>query len=188
MKKMNEQELIACIEEAGRVTLQIWKQYFTDLDAFGVRRWLKEHGLPEEMTLELRSCELAYITPNGVVMQVRGCDAGSLGVWGGGCKWYESYESCAMREAYEETGLILDEENLELVGMDNHFHEYANGHKAFYYTARYRIVFQKTPEIIIDGESLGYKTITSTEGEKILPHQVSFINDMLAWWEQNKKN
>lgn len=182
---MSNKDLAQIISDTGRVTLAIWESYFIGLGHRQVRAWLKDHGLPAEMILELRSTEIAVVTPKGILMQVRGSDNGQLGMWGGANIWYENYETCARREMWEETRIALKEGQLIEMEDNRHYHKYANGQQADFITRRYVLLLEYVPEIVLDQESTGARLVTSVENEPILEHQIDFIQRVLQEYYNN---
>ena len=175
----NPEELAKEIAATGRVTLEVWEKHFTGLDHRQVRAWLQNHGLPSDMILELKSTEIAVVTPAGILMQVRGSDNGQLGMWGGANNWYENYETCARRELWEETRIFTREGQLTHYEDNHHYHRYANGQQADFITRRYVLVLSYVPEIVLDQESTGMRLITSVENQPILEHQVDYIKRLI---------
>ena len=176
---INNNDLAQIISDAGRVTLDIWESHFIGMGHRQVRAWLQNHNLPADMILELRSTEIAVVTPAGILMQVRGSDNGQLGMWGGANIWYENYETCARREMWEETRIALKEGQLIEKEDNQHYHKYANGQQADFHTRRYVLLLDYVPDIVLDHESTGSRLITSVVDEPILDHQVDFIRRVL---------
>lgn len=164
------------IRDAGRVTAEIRKTYFRDLDFMEIREWLEAHGLDRHTPLELESVEIALKTPFGIMMQIRPSDHDQLGLWGGVLNLTETPEEGAVRELREETGLIISKEQLHFKGVNEHYHEYANGDKAYFIAHRFVVEFDHVPNITTDEESVGAYMVTHT----ILRHQQLFIKELLG--------
>lgn len=160
----------------GRVTAEIKKKYFADSGFGALRNWLEENGLDRHFPLELESTEIAIKTPFGILMQIRPSDKDQLGVWGGVLEKDETPAQGAVRELREETGLIVNEEQLEFIEVNEHFHEYANHDKAYFKSYRYVLNLDYVPEITTDEESVGVFMVTHT----ILSHQQKFIKKVLG--------
>lgn len=164
------------ILEAGRVTSDIKKEYFYGSGFGTIRDKLEEMGLDRHMPIELRSTEIAVVTPFGIMMQIRPSDKNQLGLWGGVLNDGEEPEDGAIRELVEETGIQLSKGQLEFVELNEHFHEYANGDKAYFKTYRYVVKFESIPKITTDEESVGAFMVVHT----ILEHQRDFIKRLLG--------
>ncbi|MBR3614752.1 MAG: NUDIX domain-containing protein [Clostridia bacterium] len=128
------------------------------------------------MILELRSTEIAVLTPFGVIMQIRAYDHDQLGLWGGVLEEDEEPAAGAVRELKEETGLEITEEQLQFVEINEHFHEYANGDKAYFHSYRYILELDYVPKIVTDEESVGAIMVVHT----ILSHQQEFVKRVLG--------
>ena len=124
---MKDSALIALILSKGCITEEIRMEYFKGMKFMTIRQWLEDHGLNRHFPIELYSSEVAIITPKGVMMQVRPCDADMLGLWGGVVEDGETPEDAIIRELYEELKLEVRAEDLKFVEKDNHFHRYQNG-------------------------------------------------------------
>lgn len=168
------------ILEAGRVTTKIKKEHFAGMDVKTIRNTLEELGLDRHMPIELMSTEIALLTPFGVLMQVRPTDHDQLGMWGGVLNDGENPVSGAVRELREETGIIVDESQLEFKELNEHFHEYANGDKAYFKSFRYVVRFDYVPKVVTDEESVGAVMVAHI----ILDHQQEFIGRILREEEE----
>ena len=164
------------ILEAGRVTSDIKKKYFYGFDFGTIRNQLEKMGLDRHMPMEIESTEIAVITPFGIMMQIRHFDNNQLSMWGGGLNDDEKPIDGAIRELKEETGIEVDESQLQFIEVDEHFHEYANSDKVYFKAYRYCVRFEEIPKITTDEESVGAFMVVHT----ILDHQQDFIKRMLG--------
>ena len=168
--------LYAEISEAGRVTTKIKRENFAGMKVKEIRDFLEELGLDRHIPIELMSTEIALLTPFGVLMQVRPTDHDQLGMWGGVLRDGENPVQGAIRELYEETGIVIEESQLEFKELNDHFHEYANGDKAYFKSFRYVVRFDKVPKVVTDEESVGAVMVAHI----ILGHQQEFIGRVLS--------
>lgn len=180
-------ELIYCkdeILECGRVTDALKSKYFPGKSFKEIRDNLEKMGLDRHMILELSSTEIALLTPFGVLMQIRPYDNNQLGMWGGVLEDGEYPEDGAIRELKEETGIEIDKSQLELVELNEHYHQYDNGDQVWYKTFRFCVKFDYVPKIVTDEESAGAVMVAHI----ILEHQRDFIKRMLEKIEQSEKD
>lgn len=171
MEKMKKE-----IFAAGRITSEIKNNYFSGVGFGTIRNRLEEMGLDRHMPIELESTEIAVVTPFGIMMQIRPTDYNQLGMWGGVLNDGEQPEEGAIRELREETGIKVDKDQLEFVEVNEHFHEYANGDKAFFKCYRFVLRLDHVPQIATDEESVGAYMVVHT----ILEHQREFIKSLLG--------
>lgn len=164
------------IKKEGKVSEQIRKRFFYGRTFKDIRSWLKENGLDSHMPIELVSTEVALVTPEGILMQIRKSDKNQLGLLGGVVNDSETPEEGALRELAEETGIELCSDDLEFVGINKHFHQYDNGDKAIFKSYRYIVRMDYVPEIRTDEESEGTILVTKT----ILSHQQNFVREILS--------
>lgn len=164
------------IIENGRVTAEIEEKFFPGADFMAIRNKLEEIGLDRHYPIELSSTEIALVTPFGVLMQIRPVDRDQLGVWGGILEAGETPREGAVRELKEETGIEIDESDLEFVEINESFHEYANGDKVFFKAHRFIVHFNYVPKVITDEESVGVVMVAHT----IIDHQQNFIKRVLG--------
>ena len=164
------------ILEAGRVTTQIRETYFQGMDFKAIRNTLEDLGIDRHTAIELESVEIALVTPFGVMMQIRPSDHDQLGMWGGVLEEGECPAAGAVRELREETGIVIDKSQLKFVELNEHFHEYANGDKAYFKSHRYILRLDYIPKITTDEESVGVIMVVHT----ILSHQHDFIKKVLG--------
>lgn len=164
------------IEKSGRITTEMQKSFFDGMDFKEIRNCLKENGMDFHMPIELRSTEIALVTPYGVMMQIRPTDKCQLGLWGGVIEGSETPEEGAVRELYEELGISVTEDQLIFIEENDHQHEYANGDKAIFHTYRFKICFDYVPKIKTDEEAVGVFMVVHT----ILEHQSDFVKRILG--------
>ena len=164
------------IIEAGRVSTELKKKYFSGVGFGTIRNRLEEMGLDRHMPIELRSTEIAIMTPFGVMMQIRPTDHNQLGLWGGVLNDDEEPVDGAIRELCEETGIQVEASQLQFVEENEHFHKYANGDMAFFKSYRFVLKLEEVPQITTDEESVGAFMVVHT----ILEHQVEFIKRVLG--------
>lgn len=164
------------IREAGRVTAEMRKTYFQGMGFKTIRNKLEEIGLDRHTAIELESTEIALVTPFGVMMQIRPTDRDQLGMWGGVLEDGETPVEGAVRELREETGIEVDASQLEFVEVNEHFHEYASGDKAFFKSYRFILRLNYVPKITTDEESVGVFMVVHT----ILSHQHDFVKKVLG--------
>lgn len=176
MKAEKLLELKACLESTGRVTRKIKETYFQGTSFKEIRDTIEQLGLDRHMPIELFSTEIAIVTPLGILMQIRPSDNDQLGLWGGVLHDGEEPVSGALRELYEETGLVFGRSQLEYIETNTHEHEYANGDKAVFTSYRYAVRLDKVPKITTDEESVGVFMVVHT----IISHQHEFIKRLLG--------
>lgn len=164
------------IIEAGMITTEIKKKYFWGVSFEEIRKKLEEIGIDRHIPIELKSTEIAILTPEGILMQIRPLDKNQLGLWGGALNDDEEPIDGAIREIFEETGIKLDKEQLEFIETHEHFHEYANQDKAYFKSYRYLVRFDYVPEIKIDEESNGTVLVSHT----ILNDQQDLVKRLLG--------
>lgn len=170
-----EKTIKQAIREAGRVTTDIRKNFFSGYKFMAIRNWLEENGLNRHMAIELESTEIALITPFGVLMQIRRYDHDQLGMWGGVIEDGEQPYQAAARELFEETGIKIADSQLEFVEVNEHYHKYDNGDEAYFKSYRYIVRFENVPKVTTDEESVGAVMVAHT----ILSHQQDFIRRVL---------
>lgn len=158
------------ILELGKVTNDIRSQYFKGWDFKNIRNWLEAVGLDRHLTIQLRSVELLLLTPKGALLQKRPSDKNQFGLWGGVINDDETPEEGLEREIYEELKIKIKAEDCKYVGIDNHYHQYANGDQAEFEAYRYILKLDYVPEVELDEESAGATLVMP-----ILSHQREFI-------------
>lgn len=164
------------ILKAGKVTSEIKKKYFFENSFELIRDKLDKLGIDRHMPIELESTEIAILTPNGILMQIRPLDKNQLGLWGGALNDGEEPKDGAVRELFEETRIKINKEQLEFLEIHEHFHEYSNKDKAYFKSYRYLVRFNTVPKIITDSESVGTCIVSHT----ILNHQQDLIKRLLG--------
>ena len=167
------------IERLGRITSKMQETLFLGMSVKEIRNCLKENGMDFHMPIELRSTEIAIVTPCGVMMQIRSYDRNQLGLWGGVIEENETPEEGAVRELYEELELYVTKDQLTFVEEDDHFHQYANGDKAIFHAYRFVIYFDFIPTIKTNEESAGVAYVDHT----ILSHQRDYVQRILDGFE-----
>lgn len=167
---------VEAIRNAGVVTYAVRHTYFQGQGFGAIRNWLQENGLDRHLAIELRSTEIALVTPFGIMMQIRPTDHDQLGLWGGVLKDTETPEDGAIRELREETGIEFPADALEFMEENDHSHQYANGDKAIFHCYRFKIVLDYVPKIKTDEESTGVFMLVHT----VLDHQQDFVKRILG--------
>lgn len=167
--------------KVGRITYGLKRRYFFGKEPKEIRDELEKIGIDRHICIDCNSTEIAIVTPYGIIMQIRTHDNNRLGLWGGVIKDEEEPYYGALRELKEETGLKFNTCNIKFIETNIHFHEYANGDKGNFYSYRYVLKLDYTPEIIIDEESKGIEFVTKETfiNQDILEHQRDFINRIL---------
>lgn len=169
------------IEEEEMVSEEIRRKFFFGKTVFEIRDWLEENELDRHMPIETASTEIAVLTPEGVLMQIRAADANALGMWGGVVSDNETPEEGAIRELQEETGISLKPGELEYVEFNRHTHCYSSGDKALFNCYRYVLQLNEVPEIETDDESNGFAFVKKVADlESVLDHQQEFVERMLS--------
>lgn len=173
--------LKAQITDKGRVSRNIRLKYFGDKSFAEIRDWLEENGLDRHMAIELTSTEIAIQVPDGILLQVRSADKNQLGMWGGVLEHGETPVDGALRELYEETGLVITRDDLMFIETNKHQHKYANGDIAFFKSYRFVIRFEEEiSKLKLDFESNGFRVISSIEEvANVLSHQQNFLIKLL---------
>ena len=173
--------IIKAITSEGKVSRKIQNEYFAGKDFRFIRDWLEENHLDRHMALELESTEIAIMCPKGLILQKRACDNDAFGLWGGALIHGEEPDNGAIRELQEETGLIVEPNQLRYMSIDKHSHEYANGDKAIFTAYRYLLELDYVPEIKLEGsadESSGICFLS------ILDHQIDFVCQLLQMYRK----
>ena len=172
--------LISDIANKGRVSRDIRIKFFSDKSFSEIRDWLERNGLDRHMPIELTSTEVAIQVPGGVLLQVRSADKNQLGMWGGVLESGETPVEGAIRELYEETGLLVTRDDLMFIEINKHQHKYANGDIAFFKSYRFVIEYAELPTMKLDSESNGFRIISSIEEvANVLSHQQNFLTQLL---------
>ena len=164
-----------CFRFAKGISLATRAQLFGSLDVRGIRNILERHGHDRHMLIEARSTEIAIVTPQGVVMQVRS-DENHLGLWGGELGMNELPLIGAQREVFEETKLLVPLSEFQYVETYKHRHTYPNGDKCLYHTHRYVLRYSNVPPIQTDSESKGFDVVRHT----FLREHEDFIERILS--------
>lgn len=160
------------------VTTEMRKTTFAGMNFLQIRNALEAQGLDRHMPIELESTEVALITPEGIILQVRAQNEG-IGLWGGSIEWGETPLEGAVRELAEETGLLLKEEQFTYMETHKHSHTYPNQDKAIFTAYRYVVRLEYIPEIRIDEESTGYVIIKELI-DGIMKSDAEFVKQLLS--------
>ena len=167
------------IRQCGFVSHELRSSFFSKMTLPQIREWLEFNGFSRHLPIVTFSTEVAICTPKGVIMQIKPADNNRLCMWGGEINCGEEPVDGAVRELFEETGLIVEPNQLKFKQFIEHEHTYANGNVVRYNSFRYALVLNEVPKIILDPESSGYCFINSLSSEetvnKILPVQKEFI-------------
>lgn len=166
------------IQKAGRVTDSMRENEFCNVEWQLIRDTLEGNGLDRHMPIELRSTEIAVVTPFGVMMQIRPEDDNKLGVWGGILEDGELMKECASRRMAEETGIILQKDQFRTWGVEEHFHEYVNGDKVIFEAHRYVLKLYVIPVFEVSAEATGVAFVKCASN-LILDHQRDFIDNVI---------
>lgn len=177
---MKDDVLVAWILSKGCVTEEIRNEHFKGMKFMAIRQWLENHGLNRHLPIELYSSEAVIVTPKGVMMQVRPCDADMLGLWGGVIEDGETPEEAIIRELYEELKLKVRVEDLKFVENNKHFHRYQNGDEVYFTTFRYELKLDYVPKVHLDFESDGIVFL-----RPIISHQKAFVEEVMKKYFQN---
>lgn len=145
-----------------------------------IRDWLEDHDMDRHMMLELTSTEIAFITPWGIMMQVRASDEGKLGLFGGVVNDGETVREGAIREVREKLGLKLKSDDLKWEGTDTHKHTYSNGDKVLFNVHRFVCQLEVVPdELELNSESADV-TFVKNVNPDILKYQQDFVAGCIA--------
>ncbi len=164
------------LQKVGRITPEIREEFFKGLNFLQIRNALEENGIDRHTPIDLISTEVAILTPEGIFMQSRPSDNGQLGMWGGVVNDGEEPIDGAVRELKEELGLDIAKEQLVFVEVDNHYHKYANGDKAYFQCYRYILKLETLPQVVFDSETSSAVMVRHT----IISHQQNFIKHVLG--------
>ena len=108
-----------------------------------------------------------------VLLQTRS-DNGEVGLLGGGIELGESYEYCAVRELYEEAGLKVAEEDLQLLKVycgKDHVTIHPNGDIVYHTVVVYQIPAEKAlkdPSVVLSSETKKLAWMTPEELQELL--------------------
>lgn len=166
------------IMAVGRITDKIKQDVFPGCGFMEIRNRLEANGLNRHMAIELRSTEVAILTPKGIMMQIRPTDSNQLGMWGGVLNDGEEPEDGAVREIYEEVGIRITKDQLEFMEINEHTHTYDNGDTAIFTSYRYTLKLDYVPnsQLNLNEETNGAAMVTHT----IISHQQNFIKRVLG--------
>ncbi len=136
-----------------------------------------------------------------ILLQLRS-DHNKWGLLGGGLELGDSYKECAVRELYQESGLIASEEKLKLLNVyagKEHVTVHPNGdivhHTVVLYSLRYdETQFDKGAEISTETKRLDWLSLSKIkalleDGEEathFFPNNVPIIRDVInVYFEDN---
>lgn len=114
-----------------------------------------------------------------VLLQTRN-DNGKIGLLGGGIELGESYEDCAIREVHEEAGLIISEEDLQLLKVyagKDHISIHPNGDIVYHTVVLFKISADKTKKddtVILSNETKKLSWMTLEEVQEILKNEEKY--------------
>lgn len=179
MNKRAEVSSLLENESTPILSIDFVRKNFIGMSVREIRDWMEENGFDRHIMVELKSTEILFMTPKGVMMQVRTADDGKLGVFGGVMHDDEEPKLGAIREVYEETGLKLTKRDLKYVGYNRHEHTYTNGDKALCHTYRYIVRFAEVPRITLNYEASGVEFVNTVKSN-IIDHQQEFVGEALS--------
>ena len=179
MDKMQEFLQLMEAESSSVISQFVMYKCFNGMSFREVRDWLEENGLDRHAMLELRSTEIAIVTPNGVMLQKRIADEGKLGLFGGVLSHEEEPRDGAVREIREKLGVNVDPYSLLFAGYNLHEHTYSNGDKVLFHAYRYVLKIYGIPVVRPDEEASGVEFVTTVKSE-IIEHQQQFVGDALS--------
>lgn len=114
--------------------------------------------------IHLGSC--AYITYNKKVLLEKRCDSDCWGLIGGGLNIDESPENCIIREIKEETGLVVDQNDLNLIKVysdPTRIIAYPDGNIIRSIAFFYYIKLKKDPNLTCSEESIELRFFNPNE-------------------------
>ncbi len=151
-----------------KITRDIQEHFFPGMNFEEIRDKLQQMGLDRHMPIELRSTEIAVLTPKGILLQERKSDNGQLGMWEGVLEDGETPEQGAVRELREEAGIIVTPQQLIFDSRDCHEQTYANDDQVIFEAYRFLLQLPYVPS----GDGVLVKN-------GILFHQRDFINNLV---------
>jgi len=128
----------------------------------------RDKSAPEPKGNRVGTCIL--IEYDGKLLLEHRRDSDVWAVIGGGLKPEEQLVEGAVREAYEETGLILRKEQLELYRIyddPSRIASYPDGNVWRILTVVYRVELPELPEVVCSGESRELRFFRKGELEKV---------------------
>jgi len=168
------------IRAQGYISNQVRNNQFKTLSILEIRDWLEENGFDRHLAIECVATEIALITPDGLLMQVRTADNGQFGLWGGCLEPGETPIQGAIRELFEETHLKVSPESLEFVERNQHDHTYSNGNMGIFDVYRYILKLDFVPKITLDEESSGVHFLRSVdEMDNVILEQREFVSKFI---------
>lgn len=166
-------DLKSRIEKVGYVSAAIKDMYFYDVEFCDIRTRLEELGLDRHMLIELRSVEVAVVTPNGIIMQLRPEDDNQLGVVSGILEDGEQPVYGAIRKLKEELGIVVKINQLQYFKTITYTTKYKNGDRAMFTTWRFVLELKSIPKLTEKS------TVISSMCPEILEHQQTFVKKSL---------
>ncbi len=130
--------------------------------------YYRDKSAPEPKGNRVGTCIL--IEYDGKLLLEHRRDSDVWAVIGGGLKPEEQLVEGAVREAYEETGLILRKEQLELYRIyddPSRIASYPDGNVWRILTVVYRVELPELPEVVCSGESRELRFFRKEELEKV---------------------
>ena len=176
-----KQQIVELIKSERKLSKEVRLKYFSDKSVKEIRDWFEENGLDRHLPIELNSTEIVVQVPGvGILMQIRAADKNQLGLWGGAIENGETPIDGAIRELYEETGLVVKAEDLAFIELNTHKHQYANGDIALFKSYRFALSLPHMETLKLDDESNGWKVISTLEDLKsVLEHQQDFLKKFI---------
>ena len=160
-----------------RMELRTKRKYFRGLSMEETRDKLEEMGLRRDISIEAKTTEIAIVTPDGVLMQVRSDENNMLSLWGGIVRDDEEPADAAVRRLFEETGIKISKSDLVLNKEYGHSYTYENGDRCYYFTYQYYVFFDHVPEISQTDETTVEAMLIK---HTITPHQHEFVQSLLS--------
>lgn len=173
-------QLVAAIKKSHKLTLETRKKFFSNSSVKQIREWFASNTIDKHFPIEYVSTEIAIITPQGLLMQIRKHDKDSLGLWGGIVKDNEVVAKNAIRKILEETGINATIEDLEFIESVKHAHQYSNGDKAYFNAYRFILKLDHVPALRMNSDSNGFHIISKNSRyediARVLGHQQDFVH------------
>jgi len=184
-----EEELVRQIIRQNAVTLKVREKYFKEKDFKFIRDWLEKHNIDRHLSIDVKSAGILLLISNSnennkVLVQVRSSEKNRLGIFGGGIEGNETPIECAIRELREETGMEVDESQLEFLEINEHNLEYKNGDKVHYIAHIYILRLNEYPFIKLDNESNGMISISKENYKYFIDvKDTNLLQLHKCWWK-----